>query len=52
MKKIHVITSQNNEQMGHGLKRSDVVILNAEYKSHTRVEHSKEKGLNNAEMQS
>ena len=27
-KKEHVITSQNNEQIGHGLEQSDVVILN------------------------
>ena len=27
-KKEHVITSQNNEQIGHGLEQSDVVISN------------------------
>ena len=41
-----------SEQIDHGLKRSDVVILNTEYKSHTRVKHSKKKGLNNVKTQS
>ena len=49
-KNEHVITSQNNEQIGHGLEQSDVVILNTGTTlSLYKWRGSKEMTINNSE---